>query len=234
MALIMHSGPGNKNVYQALIAAEYVGVDIKMADNFQMGSNAIAYYVARGSSLLGSSAVECGQIEQWIAFSSFELDANLRGWVLPRLGYANYIKPVEESYVANTKRVLTALNTHLATHTFLVGDSVTLADIITTCNLLYGIKMLMPKSFTSEYPNVERYFWTMVDQPNFKKVIGEVKQVEAVLPLPSAKKSEQPKEVIPKAKPRNVEAPKPAVEEEEEAPKPKAKNPLDFCRIDIP
>ncbi|GKG15354.1 elongation factor subfamily 1b subunit gamma, partial [Tanacetum coccineum] len=34
--------------------------------------------------------------------------------------------------------------------------------------------------------------------------------------------------VIPKAKPRNVEAPKPAVEEEEEAPKPKTKNPLDF------
>lgn len=33
----MHSGPGNKNVYKALIAAEYVGVDIKMADNFQMG-----------------------------------------------------------------------------------------------------------------------------------------------------------------------------------------------------
>ncbi|GKE37640.1 elongation factor 1-gamma-like protein [Tanacetum coccineum] len=233
MALIMHSGPGNKNVYQALIAAEYVGVDIKMADNFQMGvSNKTPEFVKINP--MGNVPVLETPEGSWIAFSSFELDANLRGWVLPRLGYANYIKPVEESYVANTKRVLTALNTHLATHTFLVGDSVTLADIITTCNLLYGIKMLMPKSFTSEYPNVERYFWTMVDQPNFKKVIGEVKQAEAVLPLPSAKKSEQPKEVIPKAKPRNVEAPKPAVEEEEEAPKPKAKNPLDFCRIDIP
>nr|GFA84460.1 elongation factor 1-gamma-like [Tanacetum cinerariifolium] len=209
MALMMHSGPGNKNVYKALIAAEYVGVDIKMGVSNKtpelvkinpMGnvpvletpegsvfeSNAIACHVARGSSLLGSSAVECAQIEQWIAFSSFELDANLRGWVLPRLGYADYIKPVEESYVANTKRLLTALNTHLATHTFL--------------------------SFTSEYPNVESYFWTMVDQPNFKKVIGEVKQAEAVLPLPSVNKSEQPKEVIPKAKPTNVEAPKPAVE----------------------
>nr|GEU55464.1 elongation factor 1-gamma [Tanacetum cinerariifolium] len=207
MALIMHSGPGNKNVYKALIAAEYVGVDIKMADNFQMGvsnktpefvkmnpmgkvpvletpegsvfeSNAIARYVARGSSLLGSSAIEYGQIEQWIDFSSFELDANLRGWVLPRLGYANYIKPVEESYIANTKRALTALNTHLATHTFLVT--------------------------------------------------GEIKQGDAVLPLPSAKKPEQPKEVKPKAEPKKVEAPKPAVEEEEEAPKPKAKNPLDL------
>ena len=34
---IMHSVPGNKNVFKALIAAEYVGVDIKMVDNFQMG-----------------------------------------------------------------------------------------------------------------------------------------------------------------------------------------------------
>ncbi|GKC79225.1 glutathione S-transferase, partial [Tanacetum coccineum] len=54
-------------------------------------SNAIARYVARGSSLFGSSAIEYGQIEQWIDFSSFELDGNLRGWVLPRLGYTNNI-----------------------------------------------------------------------------------------------------------------------------------------------
>ncbi|KAK1414683.1 hypothetical protein QVD17_30433 [Tagetes erecta] len=255
MAMVMHSMKQNKNVYKALIAAEYVGVEIKMVDNFEMfvsnntpeflkmnpigkipvletpdgaifESNAIARYVAHGSFLLGTSKFEYGQIEQWIDFSSFEIDTNLRGWFVPRLGYGTYIKPVEENCIAGVKRGLDALNTYLATHTFLVGDGVTLADIIMTCNLVLGFKLVMPKSFTSEYPHVERYFWTMVNQPNFSKVIGKVMQTEATIPLASAKKPDAKPQAEPKTK---EETPKPTPEAtEEEAPKPKAKNPLDL------
>ncbi|KAI7725673.1 hypothetical protein M8C21_000274 [Ambrosia artemisiifolia] len=259
MALILHANAQNKNVYKSLIAAEYVGVEVKLAENFEMGvsnktpeflkmnpigkipvletpdgpvfeSNAIARYVAHGSSLFGSSPIEYGQIEQWIDFSSFELDQNIRGWFLPRLGYANYIKPYEEQCIAAVKRAFESLNTYLATHTFLVGDCVTLADIIMTCNLLLGFKLLMPKSFTSEFPHVERYFWTLVNQPKFSKIMGEVKQTEATIPLASAKKPEaKPKAEAKKEAPKPKEAaPKPAAAEEEEAPKPKPKNPLDL------
>ncbi|KAL7602477.1 elongation factor 1-gamma [Lactuca sativa] len=263
MALIMHAGANNKNVYKSLIAAEYVGVEIKMDENFQMGvsnktpeflkmnpigkvpvletpeggifeSNAIARYVAHlkpGNSLFGSTPIEYGQIEQWIDFATLELDASMRGWAIPRFGYANYIKPVEESYIAATKRGLGALNTYLASHTYLVGDGVTLADIILTCNLVMGFKFLLTKSFTSEFPHVERYFWTLVNQPKFSKIIGEVVQTEAVIPLPSAKKPEEKPKPEPKKEVKKEEAPKPkpeAAPEEEEAPKPKAKNPLDL------
>ncbi|KAJ0521899.1 putative elongation factor 1B gamma, glutathione S-transferase, Thioredoxin-like superfamily [Helianthus annuus] len=255
MALIFHTPSKNKNVNKALIAAEYVGVEIKMAENFQMGvsnktpeflkmnpigkipvletpegpifeSNAIARYVAHGSSLYGSSKIEYGQIEQWIDFSSFELDAHIRGWLYPRLGYGTYIKPAEESSIAGLKRGFDALNNYLASHTFLVGDCVTLADIITTCNLVLAFQHLTPKSFTSEYPHVERYFWTMINQPNFSKVFGEVKQADAVIPITSAKKPEA-KKPEPKKEVKKEEAPKPEVKaaEEEEAPKPKPKNP---------
>ncbi|XP_071715388.1 elongation factor 1-gamma 2-like [Rutidosis leptorrhynchoides] len=258
MALIIHAGKQNKNVYKALIAAEYVGVEVKMVDSFEMGvsnkspeflkmnpigkvpvletpdgpvfeSNAIARYVAHGSFLFGSSPIEYGQIEQWIDFSSFELDINLRGWFIPRMGYAPYIKPAEEGYIAGVKRGLDALNTHLASHTFLVGDSVTLADIITTCNLIFGFRFLLTKSFTSAYPHVERYFWTMINQPNFSKITGEVTQAEVTIPIASAKKPEA-KKAEPKKEVKKEEAPKPIPEatEEEEAPKPKAKNPLDL------
>ncbi|XP_071703418.1 elongation factor 1-gamma 2-like [Rutidosis leptorrhynchoides] len=87
MTLIMHAGRRNRNVYKALIVAEYVGVEVKMCDNFKVGvsnrssefikmnplghfpvletpygpifeSNAIARYVAHGSPLLGSSPIE--------------------------------------------------------------------------------------------------------------------------------------------------------------------------------
>ncbi|GAB2303256.1 hypothetical protein Dimus_037251 [Dionaea muscipula] len=205
-------------------------------------SNAIARYVSHlkeDNPLNGSSLIEYAQIEQWIDFASFEVDAHVLTWFRPRIGRADYIKPVEEAAIASLKRALEALNTHLASTTYLVGHSVTLADIILTCNLLVGFTQVMTKSFTAEFPHVERYFWTMVNQPNVHKVIGEVKQTLSIPPIQSAKKPAQPKESAkskakdePKKEVKKVEkeAPKPKeeVEEEEEAPKPKPKNPLDL------
>ncbi|OAY45043.1 elongation factor 1-gamma isoform X2 [Manihot esculenta] len=204
-------------------------------------SNAIARYVTRlkaDNPLYGSSVIDYARIEQWIDFASLEIDANLLAWIKPRMGYAQYLPPVEEATISALKRGLGALNTHLASNTYLVGHSVTLADIITTCNLSMGFAYLMTKSFTSEFPHVERYFWTMVNQPNFKKILGEVKQTESVIPIQSTKKPAQPKESAkskPKDEPKKEAKkekepakPKEAAEEEEEAPKPKPKNPLDL------
>ncbi|XP_072956861.1 elongation factor 1-gamma 2-like [Typha angustifolia] len=267
MALVLHSGSGNKNAFKTLIAAEYSGVQVELVKNFEMGvsnktpeflkmnpigkvpvletpdgpvfeSNAMARYVTRmkaDNPLFGSSVIEYALIEQWIDFSSMEIDANIGRWLYPRLGYVPYIPAVEEFGISVLKRALNALNTHLAGNTYLVGHCVTLADIIMTCNLYYGFSRIMTKSFTSEFPHVERYFWTLANQPNFKKVIGEVKQADSVPPIQSQKKPAQlkepskPKEPKPEtkkepAKPKVVEP----VEEEEEAPKPKPKNPLDL------
>ncbi|KAI8526527.1 hypothetical protein RHMOL_Rhmol12G0003700 [Rhododendron molle] len=177
-------------------------------------------------------------IEQWIDFASLEIDANILRWFIPRIGFAVYLPLAEEAAISALKRALGALNTHLASNTYLVGHSVTLADIIMTCNLVLGFNRIMTKSFTSEFPNVERYFWTMVNQPNFYKILGDIKQAESVPPVQSAKKPSQTKEPAkPKAKDEpkkvtkkeSVKAKEEVVgEEEEEAPKPKPKNPLDL------
>ncbi|XP_076915826.1 elongation factor 1-gamma 2-like isoform X2 [Bidens hawaiensis] len=212
MALVMHVGKPNKNALKILIAAEYVGVEVKCPENFQMGvsnktteflnmnplgkvpvletpdgvifeSNAITRYVARLNTdigLFGSSPIEYGQIEQWIDFASMEIDLNLLTWLRQRIGLDSYVSLIEEASVAALKRALDALNIYLTSHTFLVGDAVTLADIIMTCNLYSGFKFMMTKSFTSKFPHVERYFWTMVNQPNFRKIIGELKQTEII------------------------------------------------------
>ncbi|GLT72797.1 hypothetical protein SLA2020_447010 [Shorea laevis] len=151
------------------------------------------------------------------------------------MGRAVYLPPAEEAAISALKRALGALNTHLASNTYLVGHSVTLADIILTCNLYMGFSHLFTKSFTSEFPHVERYFWTLVNQPNFKKFLGEVKQCESVPPVLSAKKPSQPKESAkpkhkdePKKEAKKEEPAKPEAAEEEEAPKPKPKNSLDL------
>ncbi|KAH9725272.1 elongation factor 1-gamma 2 [Citrus sinensis] len=202
-------------------------------------SNAIARYVARlkaDNPLLGSSLIDSAHIEQWIDFSSLEIDTNILRWFIPRVGFAVYLPQAEEAAIASLKRALAALNTHLASNTYLVGHSVTLADIIMTCNLTLGFSRILSKSFTSEFPHIERYFWTMVNIPNFRKILGEIKQAESVPPVQSAKKPTQSKEPAkPKAqaepkKEAAKETAKPKVEDagEEEAPKPKPKNPLDL------
>ncbi|XP_058743184.1 elongation factor 1-gamma 3-like isoform X2 [Vicia villosa] len=136
MALILHTGEGNKNVYKALIAAEYASVQVQYTPNFEFGvsnktpqflkmnplgkvpvletphgpvfeSNAIARYVARSkddNTLYGSSLIEYAQVEQWIDFSSLEIDSNILRWYYPRLGYGPYLPPAEESAITGLKR----------------------------------------------------------------------------------------------------------------------------------
>ncbi|XP_044414924.1 elongation factor 1-gamma 2 [Triticum aestivum] len=203
-------------------------------------SNAIARYVARmkaDNPLYGSSLMEYAHIEQWIDFSATEVDANIGKWLYPRLGFYPYVAVIEDTFITALKRALGALDTHLASNTYLVGHSVTLADIVMACNLYHGFTRIMTKSFTSVFPHVERYFWTMVNQPNMKKVMGDVKQAESVPPVQkkaAAPKEQKPKDAKKEAKKKEAkkEAQKPEpvekAEEEEEAPKPKPKNALDL------
>uniref|UniRef100_A0A0E0E324 Uncharacterized protein n=1 Tax=Oryza meridionalis TaxID=40149 RepID=A0A0E0E324_9ORYZ len=234
MALVLHCGSGNKNAFKALIAAEYTGVKVELTKNFEMGvSNKTPEFLKMNP--LGKIPVletpEGAVFESnAIARYATEVDANIARWLYPRLGFGPYVPALEEFAITSLKRSLGALNTHLASNTYLVGHSVTLADIVMTCNLYYGFVRILIKSFTSEFPHVERYFWTMVNQPNFKKVIGDFKQAESVPPV--QKKAAPPKESKAKEAKKEApkEAPKPKVEasEEEEAPKPKPKNPLDL------
>ncbi|GFS16958.1 elongation factor-1 gamma-like protein [Elysia marginata] len=73
------------------------------------------------------------------------------------------------------KKVLNVLNQHLLTRTFVVGERVSLADISLACNLQSLYEMVLDGEFRKPYENVNRWFTTVVNQPQFKKVLGEVK-----------------------------------------------------------
>ncbi|KAM1017705.1 hypothetical protein ACFX2A_048236 [Malus domestica] len=114
------------------------------------------------------------------------------------------------TWLTALKRALGALNTHIASNTYLVGHSVTLADIVVVCNLYVGFANVMTKSFTSEFPHVEKYCWTLVNQPNFKKVLGDVEQAVSVPPGASAKKPAQPAKGKIKEEPKKEAKKEPA------------------------
>ncbi|MRA94325.1 hypothetical protein GH868_30915, partial [Bacillus thuringiensis] len=75
-------------------------------------------------------------------------------------------------------QALRVLNDFLLTRTYLVGERISLADICLCCNLLALYQIVLDPEFRQPYSNVNRWFTTLVNQPQFKAVIGDVKLCE--------------------------------------------------------
>jgi len=202
-------------------------------------SNAIARYVARAggdkAKLYGRTPIEAGQVDQWIDFTVNEIELPAAAWLYPIFGIIQNNPVATKKAQEDIKKVLAILDSHLLTRTYLVGRSITLADIVVGCHLKNLYETVLDPTFRSEFVNVNRWFTTFINQPEVKSVIGEVTLAETakVAPAP-AKKEKAPKEEKPKEQPKPKQEkkpePKPAAddEDEEEGEKEeKKKNPLD-------
>ncbi|KAI8333047.1 hypothetical protein BC941DRAFT_462692 [Chlamydoabsidia padenii] len=252
--------PNNVRVAKAQIAAAYNGLtfdvenceiaDIKTPEylaKFPMGkipifesekvdlfeSSAIAYYAAiqkEDTTLLGSTAVEKALVMQYIFFAENEIITNLSNWVLPLMNIYPYMKPNVDAATEKTKRALDALNKVLINKTYLVGESVTLADISVVTSLIYGYKLLFDKTFRDQYKNVTRYFTTLIGKEHFKTYLpeaGNLCETPLKYVAPKKEKKETKKQEAAPKKEKNKEV---AAADEEEAPKPapKPKSKLDL------
>ncbi|KAG0175241.1 hypothetical protein DFQ28_002101 [Apophysomyces sp. BC1034] len=252
---VIKTYPENPRAAKAQIAAAYNGltVDLTTFDlhkdrtpefmaKFPMGkiptfesaevdlfeSSAIAYYAAaqkEDSPLLGVNAVEKALVLQWILFAENEINTNVGNWVYPFLGYMPYMKPNVDAATEKVKRAMDALNKILLTKTYLVGESITFADIAVVCSLVFPFKTVFDKEFRSQYKNVTRYFTTVIAKEHFKAALGEVALCETPLKYtpPKKEKKEVKKEAAPK-KEKKEAAPAADVEDAPKpAPKPKSK-----------
>jgi glutathione S-transferase len=58
---------------------------------------------------------------------------------------------------ADCFNALKSLNTHLATRTFIVGDALTLADVVIVSVLAYPMRLLLDAQARKAYPHVGEY-----------------------------------------------------------------------------
>jgi len=206
-------------------------------------SNAIAYYVANDQ-LKGKNEYDRAQILQWIGFAEAELLPAGCAWVFPILGIIKNNPGSQEAFQRaknDMKTALAILNSHLLTRTYLVGERITLADIVVAANLLNPYKYVLDPDYRKSFANVNRWFVTLINQPQFKAVLGEV--VLCSKPAEpgsvnasgdSKNKKKEDKKQEKKEKPKK-ETPKKEKEPEEEldaaeaalAAEPKSKDPLD-------
>lgn len=78
-------------------------------------------------------------------------------------------------------KALTTLNNYLANNTYLVGDQITLADIIIASTLLYPMKLVADETYRKPFEHVVRWFQSCVSQPEFEAVVGKVEMCKTEL-----------------------------------------------------
>merc|ERR1711878_238710 len=204
-------------------AAEYSGAKIKNAANFVFGetnvskeflakfpsgkvpafesddglclfeSNAIAYYVANDQLRGGKDAVAQCQVLQWLNFADSDILPASCTWVYPCLGIMQFNKNSTERAKEDVKKAMTALNEHLLHHTYLVGERVTLADVVVACTMLSLYQNVLDPGFRKPFGNVNRWFTTIINQPQVKKVIGSVTMAEKMAQFDAKKFAEMQK-----------------------------------------
>jgi len=199
-------------------------------------SNAIARYIARlndQANLYGRSGYEAGLIDQWIEWTRFDLELPAMVWLYPLWGVIPNDPQATETAKGDIRKALNLLNNHLKLRTFLVGERISLADIVLVAILIPLYTKVLDPTFRKGYGFLNRWFLTIVNQPNVKAVVGEVKLSEKAEVAPegssSGSSSAAPAKEAPKkeaAKP----AAKPAAAEEDAPEQPKKRSKL----LDLP
>jgi len=219
----LYTYPDNFRAFKVLIAAEYSGAKVKSCPNFVFGetnttkeflakfpsgkvpafesddglclfeSNAIAYFVANEQLRGGSDPLAQSQILQWLNFADSDILPAACTWVFPCLGIMQFNKSATERAKEDVKKAMTALNDHLLHHTYLVGERVTLADIVVACTMLSLYQNVLDPGFRKPFGNVNRWFTTIINQPQVKKVVGAVALAEKMAQFDAKKFAETQK-----------------------------------------
>jgi len=194
-------------------------------------SNAIARFVAASATqennLFGRSLLERGQVEQWMDWVRGDLELAASVWLYPIYGLIPNNPVATAKAKQDIHRLMGVLSNYLNDKSYLVGEGITLADIVVACTLVPLYSKVFDRAYRQSFPNVTRWFETVVNQPNFKKVQDEVHLCEKMevaggddaqddnVEAPEPEKSEEPAKA---EEPSNDEAPAANVEEPAEAP----------------
>lgn len=110
-----------------------------------------------------------GQVDQWLDFCALEVETQSQIvmhqiWEIAELNGA-----VFNAAKAKLIKAVNVLEGHLLYNTYMVGNSVTLADIALVAALHYPLQHALP---LGRVPSVLRWYQTCMAQPQFEHVLG--------------------------------------------------------------
>jgi len=198
-------------------------------------SKAIEQYLAEKHKpeLLGKDAMEKAQVRQWIDYVSCEIYNCSREIIYPLFGWRTYCKEENDKANKRLKDYLVNINKKLEGKNFIVGDSITLADVVLFRELKFYYQLVFPKGLRENvYKNLTTWFTKLMETPEVIKVYGKFKLCGNALKAyekPQENKDEKPQEKPGKKEKHGQKEEKEEKEEGgEEVKKPKKVNPLDL------
>lgn len=123
---------------------------------------------------MGSSPEERAEVVQWMDLADEEFLPHVLAWTLPALSAMPNNKNQVESSKQELLRLLGILNEYLLTRTYLVGERISLADVALALDLLPAYQNVLEPELRRPYINVSRWLTTLINQPQFKGVLGDV------------------------------------------------------------
>lgn len=128
--------------------------------------------------LRGGNDFDKAQVLQWLSFADSELAPASAAWVFPILGIMQFNKNTNERAKQDIAKALETLQARLVNNTFLVGERITLADIVVFCGLLQLFQHVADPAFRKPFFAVNRWFNTILNQPQTKAVVKNFKFCE--------------------------------------------------------
>ncbi|XP_076061045.1 alanine--tRNA ligase, cytoplasmic [Oratosquilla oratoria] len=194
--LMLHTSKSSVRSLPALIAASYAKKEIGITSDFVLGktNNAKEYVSKFGSSQTPGLETPEGCVTGSVACALALAPAALRGTspvaqaqVIGWLNTADTdILPLVASWLSNNKKAsgdaknvamatLSRLNSYFLTHTFLVGERLSLADVGMVCVLVPAFREGLDAKARAGLPCLTRWFNTVAHQPQVVDVLGPVK-----------------------------------------------------------
>lgn len=191
----------NPRVKKIQVAASYAGLDIpiceideskrkeylkknptgfipalEIAEGSLSESNSILRYIARsskGRKLYGTSIFEEALINQWMDWSLSELEPSILAYSAAYLGYAPHVKEIHTKAKSDMQNLLKVLNEHLRGKKYLVGGTVSIADISLASTLNFAFQWLFDEKYRQSISNVTNWYQEVANQDEWKKVYGK-------------------------------------------------------------
>lgn len=92
-----------------------------------------------------------------------------------------FLLQIHQKFIDNERRALNTLNADLATRTFLIGERITLADLVVAATVQRAFTINIGAAERAELPHVVHFVETIVSQPNIKSIFEGVEYVEEPL-----------------------------------------------------
>ena len=177
-------------------------------------TNAILLYFAQKykKDLLGQNSFETAKINQWTEFGSCELNRCQKAIIYPMFGWKEFCKDSFDKENAKIKEYLKILEKELQGKEYLVGNRLTLGDIVLFRYLRLFMMFQFPEGMRNKLlPNTTKWFENIMKTKEAIKAYGRI--VLCKIPLkPFMQKIEKKKLIIhpkinPKIKPMDVNNP---------------------------